>query len=989
MDKDDNSRPVLPIIGKNEIVEQVKTKHKNLKSKCENTQFYRKYFIKRKPKSQTVSANQTKCIVNNRSHSVINRRSTAKFNFKRYVTVEIERNETMFTLNSSMRRVRNYTDEGIFLQSRQESPVIFSQTGNFNNSVYKLENAIVKPNYFKMEPIKSINKELTRRMTYPEISKCFKFGPQKKEYKHAEPITEEDKLSFIDERNVPVIQDHLYKKNNINVKVNYILRELIDTENNYVNSLKSLNDDYMTPLKKRKILSVNVLENIFYKINELYVHHAIFLSFLNELSDTSDFVIQISKLICHTFSKESIIECYVEFVGNITQSKYVLENCYEKISFKKFVESIKTIMPLNAILFEPVQRIPRYVLLIENLAHEIDKKADHQSSSSMWRQNSDIIPYNQLESLNLCSVDMKRKMYLSPKVKPARDHINSELPCTYSSNQLKPFLSVPFIRSEHRIIMHSLGVVSSLDNINVNIWLFEDSLIFSYEDTFKYNNTNKMVSIQTESGTCKLFLNKQKIYLYSKIEDMIIVNEYVDAKHNFFNEKSSTLKKIINLAKNLGDTEREIIVDGIHELYVVSMQSEKKWKACVILAAKMYNIFVHICIEFNDVSIKMNWIQNFNKLKTNIFVSNQNKEFTFDKNFGISLELSSQIIQMTFDVSNEIWIWSKTRRHIYVQIYKVSFGTGSKIIEFHQKCFLQIDKLKNNITSICHCLYNKRDSRNTNFSDHSNYHYFTLVGTKSGRNVNYEIYIFSKHLDLFMLTIEEKEIAIKLISNLNYIDEPISIQNDALNIFILTNSYISILEIQEIQLKEKIDFSKKISTAKFVPKNFIYDEYLKVFWIYSQESLLVYGLNYECYCKFDVHYHVADKLKNSNSILSKQKLSNLQITTFNIQNSSLIIGTSAGLILIIYPTSTKSGVFKNDEFYGHFSVTVLNHAFVGAVRSCHPVFSASTEYFTKSQGMISIGKGYHNYTLPLETSNNAEISQADNTNNIILYAMSS
>ncbi|KAH8876579.1 Rho guanine nucleotide exchange factor 17 [Schistosoma japonicum] len=162
-------------------------------------------------------------------------------------------------------------------------------------------------------------------------------------------------------------------------KRRHAVKELIHVEKDYVNALTTLVNVYMIPLKIEKILDDQQVDTIFFKVQELLMYHMSFLNTLQmwELTNT------VGDKLLDMFSREAVAMCYCTFVDNFSNSEKTLETCWNtKSSFQKFCEMKlrmnRNKLPLKALLVQPVQRIPRYELLIKRLLESTPKDySDH------------------------------------------------------------------------------------------------------------------------------------------------------------------------------------------------------------------------------------------------------------------------------------------------------------------------------------------------------------------------------------------------------------------------------------------------------------------------------------------------------------------------------------------------------------------------------------------------------------------------------------
>jgi Rho guanine nucleotide exchange factor 17 len=70
------------------------------------------------------------------------------------------------------------------------------------------------------------------------------------------------------------------------------------------------------------------------------------------------------------FSRQSVVDCYTAFINNWQQAKSAISNASQsKPAFARFLEATsrehKGKLALDSLLIMPVQRIPRYEMLIQ------------------------------------------------------------------------------------------------------------------------------------------------------------------------------------------------------------------------------------------------------------------------------------------------------------------------------------------------------------------------------------------------------------------------------------------------------------------------------------------------------------------------------------------------------------------------------------------------------------------------------------------------
>lgn len=149
-----------------------------------------------------------------------------------------------------------------------------------------------------------------------------------------------------------------------------MIRELIDTEANYLEVLHALKTKFMTPMEKQ--LSHDEIKILFPKIRELVEIHG---KFLERLKDASrpNAKCKLSQVFLE-FREPFLI--YGDYCSNMTCSTDTLRDvCARNASIEQLVQQCQKEhsggrVQLRDILSVPMQRILKYHLLLDKLVHE-------------------------------------------------------------------------------------------------------------------------------------------------------------------------------------------------------------------------------------------------------------------------------------------------------------------------------------------------------------------------------------------------------------------------------------------------------------------------------------------------------------------------------------------------------------------------------------------------------------------------------------------
>ena len=151
----------------------------------------------------------------------------------------------------------------------------------------------------------------------------------------------------------------------LNPKRDMVIKEMIHTEGTYVRRLGVVIDVFMLPLQEKKILDDEMLKMQFGGLMIILEKHKLFL----ESISNADFSI-IGRLFKEFSSELNVYEEYlVNFDIALTKRASLLMS---NRKFANFLETVRTNplcegQGLESFLIAPVQRIPRYRLLLQEL----------------------------------------------------------------------------------------------------------------------------------------------------------------------------------------------------------------------------------------------------------------------------------------------------------------------------------------------------------------------------------------------------------------------------------------------------------------------------------------------------------------------------------------------------------------------------------------------------------------------------------------------
>lgn len=166
----------------------------------------------------------------------------------------------------------------------------------------------------------------------------------------------------------------------------HVMMTLLDTEQSYVESLRSLIQGYMRPLKQpdsSSIVDPLLVDEMFFQIPEILEHHEHFLDQVSDCVNQWHDKQIVGYLLIQSFSKEALANMYSAYIDNFLNAKDAVRIAKEaKPAFHKFLEQNmrenKEKQALGDLMIKPVQRIPRYELIVKDLLkHTPEDHPDH------------------------------------------------------------------------------------------------------------------------------------------------------------------------------------------------------------------------------------------------------------------------------------------------------------------------------------------------------------------------------------------------------------------------------------------------------------------------------------------------------------------------------------------------------------------------------------------------------------------------------------
>eukprot|EP00727_Mastigamoeba_balamuthi_P013980 m51a1_g9204 putative domain containing protein (531) ;mRNA; f:850-3162 len=151
-----------------------------------------------------------------------------------------------------------------------------------------------------------------------------------------------------------------------------VIAEISSTEKTYVDKLNVIIQVFLEPLRKATVASAADVKTVFGDIEVIRNYNALMLESLQEARD--------AKAIADLFSNQlaHYLKTYSSYINNYETSLQKVQTLKANSDFAKFLKKAEadsrcTGLNLESLLIMPVQRIPRYVLLLKELIKNTEK----------------------------------------------------------------------------------------------------------------------------------------------------------------------------------------------------------------------------------------------------------------------------------------------------------------------------------------------------------------------------------------------------------------------------------------------------------------------------------------------------------------------------------------------------------------------------------------------------------------------------------------
>ncbi|XP_065667307.1 MATH and LRR domain-containing protein PFE0570w isoform X2 [Hydra vulgaris] len=407
---------------------------------------------------------------------------------------------------------------------------------------------------------------------------------------------------------------------------NYVVNNLLETEQSYVQSLSTMITKFSEPLKRPENSSViepNVVDEIFYQIPEILEHHEIFLSQLTDRVNAWDNNQVVGDLFVTSFTKTYLMDAYSNFINNFIQAKAAIRQAVNsRPQFARFLEQCtrenREKLTLSDLLIMPVQRIPRYkLLLLDMLKYTPENHPDYENihlaieeiEALADRMNKGEMDADQAER------DIERLRDIENTIEGVQDLVTA---------------SRRFVRQD--LVAEKEGAQTKKDRC---LFLFSDLLICTTQR--RKNNALRRGSLGLFTGQSAADMNRYKFLWKVHLDDVeiskatnsqaIINNSEIDKLEEDLHKLKIILANIETLYTphhNVEGSIRELTNDvrqRIQEQQYIAMQSQTPYKARIDLQALTEDGLKEYTFNFLSPECKASWLSFFEETKQKLVYS--------------------------------------------------------------------------------------------------------------------------------------------------------------------------------------------------------------------------------------------------------------------------------------------------------------------------------------------------------------------------------
>eukprot|EP01084_Bolivina_argentea_P271362 461715_1 len=345
---------------------------------------------------------------------------------------------------------------------------------------------------------------------------------------------------------------------------NKVIEELVITEKKYINGLNNLIKIFIEPLEENDVISNNDFHILFPKdIKTIYNLHTILLTEFQKqfknLSTNND--CNIGKIF---IEHAAMFKMYQNYLNNHHKTTQKLSQLQQKKKFIKWCNKAQSKInnqTLGSLLILPIQRIPRYELLLKELIKRTEKLSKrHKHLNDLNKALKNISEINQIVNDRMKHYEQREKV---KQIKQRFDLTTLKIEIITPSRYFIMDNYEKNKKGEKIIIKHNkFG-----NEINIYMILFNDGILYGHIKSLNITNSCKYIfdnflpfnNVFEINNIGNIYRGLHCIKILSSIESIWIsfkCNKYkMEWINNINNSLNIKLKKNKNIKNDINEKE--------------------------------------------------------------------------------------------------------------------------------------------------------------------------------------------------------------------------------------------------------------------------------------------------------------------------------------------------------------------------------------------------------------------------------------------------
>ncbi|PAV66150.1 hypothetical protein WR25_20958 isoform A [Diploscapter pachys] len=378
-------------------------------------------------------------------------------------------------------------------------------------------------------------------------------------------------------------------------------------------SLRRHISKYMRPLRQPlecTIIETGLVDKIFYKIPEILAHHQVLLAALNSRVETWHKDSLMGDVLLSHFSKQSMIETYISFVENFKNAKCAIAQARNKPSFEKYYNRCcrdhSNKLDLDALLISPIQRIPRYELLVKQLLkHTPAEHADRERLLCVQRHTHKLaVAINQHKDAN---EQMEQRLREIEAIVDGLDDL---------------------VTTGRTLLRYDMVTIKGRDEVRKQrcMFMLSDQLVLTSVRRKQNNKSGKFITPSADF----LESNRFKLLIKISLDDVEIARDTLSILKDTENslevikEDDKVVKKMIQLVKLLKDN-REKLSGVLEEIDIENAMKMRRISERLNNDAELATVHLSViteygietvAFEFTNAERRSQWEATFKDTKT-------------------------------------------------------------------------------------------------------------------------------------------------------------------------------------------------------------------------------------------------------------------------------------------------------------------------------------------------------------------------------------